>query len=759
MKITVRDITQNKTADGWCQDLPDEATLGDMFKHSKELAGVVDNIVQTTVNGRRLDAWRDYHPAKGDSISFDIVPREGISLGLVLQIIMAVVAVAQFIVSLFAKPPKPQEQRHQSPTYSFEGMNDTYAPGEPIPVVYGKQRKGGHVLMYYLTMQPNKNGLAMAMLLSMGEGPIAGIDDIEINQLKASDLTSISIETRLGTSSETIVAGFEEMRNTFHDGREISDEFKNGRDGKGADSHIIYRTVGHDVQRAEFFISAPSGLTCIGKSSGEHYRQWSEYQIEYTDGDTNECDEVPWITWGTRKIHGRFERVYWDSFIMDFPHAGRWSVRLTWKRAKCDPLIAHPGLFTYRIFLQDVTEFRGQSPVIRNEPMISIKAAPTKELHGGRPLVTGVVRGLKPDVYTNLTTFTNQWTQNPAWCVADYMTNSRYGMGGYIAKSDLDIQSFIDFATLCDCMIATCEGTAPSTVTANALCDGTDNFQSGDVPAGDGGFSGFDPPECTGMHSAIDGVQQYGICLNRICCPPLDGCYGVFSGEALCEWHENMMGVIRIDTGSPVFGLVAYVSSGSTAENFSGYGTVYNHGSHTLAAVRWNNQSVNTYGTILGTLTYCFAPCDAIGLIIEPTYINWPASRNWYTGDYTDIYMYAQTSAGVTKAEITYTDCSPQRFTKGGCGGIAEQGLNGIIVLPSGLNSGDYHSAHLDFFWHECGVCYGGCGGSAGGCYCDTDGPSSGTIIRHWDDTCQRFNGSRYNETTVRWGNIYVLPN
>ena len=59
------------------------------------------------------------------------------------------------------------------------------------------------------------------------------------------------------------------------------------------------------------------------------------------------------------------------------------------------------------------------------------------------------MRGRSVRAYSDETTFVTTWTRNPAWCVLDYMTNSMYGMGAYITTSDANIQSFIDFATLC----------------------------------------------------------------------------------------------------------------------------------------------------------------------------------------------------------------------------------------------------------------------------------------------------------------------
>ena len=45
-------------------------------------------------------------------------------------------------------------------------------------------------------------------------------------------------------------------------------------------------------------------------------------------------------------------------------------------------------------------------------------------------------------------THTETWSDNPAWCVMDFLTNLRYGLG--IPDSDIDLQGFAVWAAYCD---------------------------------------------------------------------------------------------------------------------------------------------------------------------------------------------------------------------------------------------------------------------------------------------------------------------
>lgn len=47
-----------------------------------------------------------------------------------------------------------------------------------------------------------------------------------------------------------------------------------------------------------------------------------------------------------------------------------------------------------------------------------------------------------------------QWTDNPAWCFYDLLTNKRYGVGNYISESDVDKWSLYQIAKYCDELVS-----------------------------------------------------------------------------------------------------------------------------------------------------------------------------------------------------------------------------------------------------------------------------------------------------------------
>ena len=64
--------------------------------------------------------------------------------------------------------------------------------------------------------------------------------------------------------------------------------------------------------------------------------------------------------------------------------------------------------------------------------------------------MTCIVQGKKVRVYTNPTTYTVQYSNNPAWCILDFLTCYN-GMG--LSYDEVDIQSFIDAANYCSALV------------------------------------------------------------------------------------------------------------------------------------------------------------------------------------------------------------------------------------------------------------------------------------------------------------------
>ena len=94
---------------------------------------------------------------------------------------------------------------------------------------------------------------------------------------------------------------------------------------------------------------------------------------------------------------------------------------------------------------------------------------------GGIPTINFVTKGVK--VYDPRTT-TTAWSDNPALCVRDYLTNTRYGRG--LSSSEIDDTSFTSAANYCDELI---DLTGGGSTVKRYTCNGLINTESGSINA------------------------------------------------------------------------------------------------------------------------------------------------------------------------------------------------------------------------------------------------------------------------------------
>ncbi|KKN31284.1 hypothetical protein LCGC14_0825490 [marine sediment metagenome] len=135
--------------------------------------------------------------------------------------------------------------------------------------------------------------------------------------------------------------------------------------------------------------------------------------------------------------------------------------------------------------LYDENEVAYDDLIYPNVALLGIKAMATDQLSGGTPIITSKIKGKKVDVWNEdePATFTNQWTDNPAWCLLDLLLSSRYGLGEYISVDDIDLQSFQDWADYCDGLVK--DGDVGSTFTVTIASPGVISLTGHGLSIGD----------------------------------------------------------------------------------------------------------------------------------------------------------------------------------------------------------------------------------------------------------------------------------
>ena len=144
-----------------------------------------------------------------------------------------------------------------------------------------------------------------------------------------------------------------------------------------------------------------------------------------------------------------------------------------WKDKKGRPLVSvglYTGNGTQEItgIVQNGTSHWGRARQVgslRKDAYAALSYTASEDLQGDIQ-VEYIVEGRLVRVYTTEKNYTIQYSNNPSWCVLDFMTNEN-GLG--IPYEDLNIASFIDSARYCDDIIYDKAGKAHKRFTLNYL--------------------------------------------------------------------------------------------------------------------------------------------------------------------------------------------------------------------------------------------------------------------------------------------------
>ena len=88
---------------------------------------------------------------------------------------------------------------------------------------------------------------------------------------------------------------------------------------------------------------------------------------------------------------------------------------------------------------------------------LALKFKWNQDVWGGMPKVQAKIQGKKVKTYNaSLVEQSASYQTNPAWCILDYLTNTRYGKG--LTTSEIDLQSFYDASQVCETQVTPYSG-------------------------------------------------------------------------------------------------------------------------------------------------------------------------------------------------------------------------------------------------------------------------------------------------------------
>src|SRR6056300_1656175 len=88
---------------------------------------------------------------------------------------------------------------------------------------------------------------------------------------------------------------------------------------------------------------------------------------------------------------------------------------------------------------------------------LAIRFKFNQDAFGGLPKIQARIKGKKVKTYNaSLVEQSASYSTNPAWCILDYLTDTRYGKG--LSTSEIDLQSFYDASLVCETQVTPYSG-------------------------------------------------------------------------------------------------------------------------------------------------------------------------------------------------------------------------------------------------------------------------------------------------------------
>lgn len=319
-----------------------------------------------------------------------------------------------------------------SPTYGFDSLSNAAQDGSPIPIVYGEHLIAPAIISLNLKTEGGQQTLYA--LCAVCEGEIDSIHTVRLNDTPIESFTGASYETKLGTSSQTAVGGFEQIGTAYEAGTRLNKDDSHVHTMRGAADEVVLAFVW------------PGGMSKINDEGATESANVG-IKIEYRDPSAADSAYAafPIPTGGQGDWYADKQAGIWKTeaktrsalrrqlrLVLDGadgrPGTGPWYIRVTGTIDDGSTKIRVPTLAS-------VVEIQNDTRTYANTALLALKLPASEQLSGSVPRITCVVKGRK--VY-DPRTGTTAWSQNPILCVRDLLLSSSYGLGGWLSSTDID---------------------------------------------------------------------------------------------------------------------------------------------------------------------------------------------------------------------------------------------------------------------------------------------------------------------------------
>lgn len=417
------------------------------------------NLAITSRGSVSVDKWSETIGA-GDVVVFAYSPGEPVTFFVAIAI-----QILGFVIQAAMTPKPGQEPEEGQPGFSLAGYRNTSLVGIAQPVVYGTHRQGGNILSaFQKTDGDGRSQLHLLLFLSRGPVQAVGDSTVAISDATGSDIPSdlqidgneassypVRMSTRLGTSDQDLIPGFDEATTATHYGTQLK-----------TSTPFVCETS-DEVDAFEVVLTYPVGLyntVASGSVASTSVVHSISYRLKGSSSWS--AATLKTDTFGRRNTVTTLQRF--DSLVR-----GVYEIQITRTTAETE---------TTKSELADINEIAAELIAYTGKALLALRALGSDTIGGSLPTVTAIVKGRKVWVWDGVSTtspfFSLVWTDNPAWIVAEMLTNKEHGLGrnGQITWNDIDLQSFADWATYCDEIPETGNG---KRATCGILVDSTES--------------------------------------------------------------------------------------------------------------------------------------------------------------------------------------------------------------------------------------------------------------------------------------------
>ncbi|MGV1045416.1 TipJ family phage tail tip protein [Limnohabitans sp.] len=275
------------------------------------------------------------------------------------------------------------------------------------------------------------------------EGLVAGLqsvylDDTPIQNSDGSyNFTGVTLETRTGTQQQSYIPGFSSVENEVS----VGVECKYGQP-------VVRSITDPDVDAVRIKVSIPT-LTLQDTTNGDLNGTSVTYAIDLQSRGAGYVQILQ------DTVSGKTSSRYQRSYYVPLSGTGPWDVRL--RRITAD---STQTSLQNKTFLESYTEVIESKLRYPNSALMALRVDASQFTSiPRRSYDLKLLRVRIPSNYFPETrsyagvwdgSFKVAWTDNPAWCFYDLVTNTRYGLGNYIPESQVDKWALYRVAKYCD---------------------------------------------------------------------------------------------------------------------------------------------------------------------------------------------------------------------------------------------------------------------------------------------------------------------